>query len=145
MMSPKRAIFAMVVAVAFLMGCAGSKSVGGGLWQMLGGQAGVSSLVNDFSAKLKKNTSVASALGDAGIESARMGLYNSIGKTAGYNIPKGGDLMSSFKGKSLEPAVVNGMSSSLTEVAKEKGLGKAEVEGLTQLWKPVEKELLASR
>jgi hypothetical protein len=145
MMSSKRTAFAIILSVALVAACAGTKEIGGGLWDMFGGQSGVSSLVNEFAAKLKKNAAVEPALGAAGIESTRTGLYNSIAATAGYKIPEGTDLMGSLKGKKLDPAVVNGIGASLNAAAKDRGLRGSQVEALNELWRPVEKDLLANK
>jgi len=135
----------VMVMVAFLASCGGTKSLGGGLWGALGAQSGVSDLVNGFAAKMTDNAAVASALGAAGIKSAKQGLYNSIAQTGGYSVEKGQDLMGALKGKNLSPEVVNGISSSMSEAAKEQNVGASQTEALKKIWSPVEKSLMAGK
>lgn len=145
MRNRKKVVVAICVMVAFLASCAGSKSLGGGLWGALGAQSGVSDLVNSFAAKMTDNAAVASALGEAGIQSARQGLYNSIAQTGGYSVAKGSDLMGALKGRNLSPEVVSGIGSSLSEAAKEQGAGAEQTESLKKIWTPVEKSLMAGK
>jgi len=141
----KKLVVAIGVMVAFLASCGGTKSLGGGLWGTLGAQSGVSDLVNGFAAKMTDNAAVASALGAAGIKSAKQGLYNSIAETGGYSVEKGTDLMGALKGRNLSPEVVSGIGSSLSEAAKEQNVGAAETEALKKIWSPVEKSLMAGK
>jgi hypothetical protein len=141
----KKLALAIVLMIALLVSCAGSSSLGGGLWGTLGAQSGVSNLVNGFAAKMTQNSAVASALGAAGIQSAKKGLYNSIAETGGYTIEKGSDLMGVLKGKKLSPDVVSGIGSSLTAAAQEQRVGTAQTEALKKIWTPVEKSLLAGK
>src|SRR5262245_54739171 len=106
-MLTKKAFSTLLLAVLFLSSCAGTKELGAGLWGALGGGHGVSQLVNGFAANLGKNATASKALGAAGIESAKNGLYNSIAQMGGYGIEKGSDLNSALKGMNLDAGAVS--------------------------------------
>jgi len=137
----RRMFFLLLISVAFLISCAGTKNVGGGLWGMLGGGKGVSALANSFSANLQKNAVASKALGAAGIESARHGLYNTIAKAGGYGIEKGSDLASVLKGMNLDAAAVNGVGESLNAAMADQKLRPEQEKAVTELWKPINKQL----
>lgn len=142
-MRSKRLVLLLVVATAFLFSCAGSKNVtGGGLWGMLGGVTGVSALSSNFAKNLAANAATSQALGAAGIESAKMGLYNSIAKTGGYGPEKGSDLLSVLKAKKLDAAAVEGVGASLRQAGGDQKLSADQMSGLTALWEPMAKSLM---
>jgi hypothetical protein len=137
----KRSILLCVLMTAFVLSCAGTKDVGGGLWGLLGGGSKVSALVHSFSAHLAKDAAASKALGAAGIESAKYGLYNSIAKSGGYGIEKGSDLLGALKGKNLDTAAVDGIGKSLSAAGKEQDYRADQMAALMELWEPVAKKL----
>jgi hypothetical protein len=141
-MLKKRVISPLLLGVLFfLSSCAGTKNVGAGLWGTLGGGHGVSQLVNSFAGNLTKNTAASSALGAAGIESAKNGLYNSIAQTGGFGIEKGSDLTSVLKGMKLNSGAVAGIGESLDATVKEEGLQQQQAMAVSELWKQASKGL----
>lgn len=138
-----RPIVMIVVASLLLVSCAGTKDLGGGLWGSLGGVTGVSALANGFASKLGENAAASKALGSDGISAAKNGLYNSVAKMGGYGVEKGTDLLGALKGKKLDAAAVDGIGSSLSAAAKDRGLNAEQTAGLTALWEPAAKSLRA--
>ena len=139
----QRSTMTIVAASLLLVSCAGTKDVGGGLWGSLGGVNGVSALVNSFASKLTEDAAASKALGSDGIKAAKNGLYNSVAKMGGYGVEKGTDLLGALKGKKLDAAAVDGIESSLSAAAKDRGLNAEQTAGLTALWEPVAKSLRA--
>jgi hypothetical protein len=140
-MLEKRKLFLLLIAVAFVASCGGTKNVGGGLWSSLGGGSGVSALVNSFSSHLSKNAAASQALGAGGIESAKNGLYNTIAKTGGFGIEKGSDLASVMKGMNLDAAAVDGMGKSLNAAMSDQKLRPDQEAAVRALWDPISKKL----
>lgn len=142
MMRPRRSLPMLVLVSAVVFSCAGSKNVtGGGLWGTLGGVTGVSALSSSFGRNLAADAVASQALGMAGIDAAKRGLYNSIAKTGGYGPEKGSDLLSVLKGKKLDASAVNAIGSSLTKAGEEQKLDATNMAGLKGLWEPMAKTL----
>lgn len=141
MMRSNRSLRLLVLATAFVLSCAGTKDVGGGLWGMLGGVSGVSALSSAFGRNLRADATASQALGAAGIEAAQKGLYNSVAKLGGYSLEKGTDLQSVLKGMKLDTSAVNAVGSSLTKAGDEQGLDAAGMAGLKGIWEPIAKSV----
>ena len=140
-MLTKRAVSTLLLVALVSFSCAGTKDLGAGLWGALGGGHGVSQLVNGFAANLSKNAMASKALGAAGIESAKNGLYNSIAQTGGYGIEKGSDLNSVLKGMNLDAGAVSGIGESLNATVKELGLPQEQAAAVSALWNQISKGL----
>ena len=137
-MRSKRCLLLLVMAAALVLSCAGSKNVaGGGLWSTLGGVTGVSALSSSFAKNLAANAATSQALGSAGIQDAKMGLYNSIAKAGGYGPEKGTDLLSVLRSKKLDAAAVDGVAASLTKAGQDVGLKPDQSAALKTLWDPM--------
>lgn len=140
-MRNRRMLSLLLISAVFFISCGGTKNVGGGMWAMLGGGSGVSALANSFSANLKENAAASQALGAAGIESARHGLYNTIAKAGGFGIEKGTDLASVLKGMNLDAAAVKGIGESLNAAMADQKLRTEQEKAVTDLWKTASKGL----
>ncbi len=133
MFASKRSIVALSLVAAFVMSCAGTPNVGGGLWGQLGAQKGVSALTHSFGDKLAANAATSQALGKDGIKNVKMGLYHSVAKTGGYKVEKSQELQSVLKGYNLSPAAMNGVRESLNAAGSEKGLRADQLTAVTKL------------
>jgi hypothetical protein len=140
-MRNRRTFPLLLIAAILFISCGGTKNVGGGLWATMGGGSGVSALANSFSANLKENAAASQALGAAGIESARHGLYNTIAKAGGFGVEKGTDLASVLKGMNLDAAAVNGIGESLNAAMDDQNLRPDQEKAVTELWNTASKGL----
>ena len=114
------------------------------LFNSLGGSQGVQALVNAFGANLTGNSGVAAILGPAGIETAKVGLFHSIGRAGGQQLAEGSaDLLGALSGKGLNPAAIEGVGKALIEAGTSRGLKPDQMASLASLWEPVGKSLLA--
>ncbi len=140
-MLTKSGVLRLLISGVVVFSCAGTQSIGAGLWGTLGGGSGVSALANSFASSLTKNAAASRALGAAGVEGAKNGLYNTLAKTGGYGIEKGSDLASVLKGMKLDKEAVNGIGESLTAAMKDQSLGATQQAAVTELWKPISQGL----
>jgi hypothetical protein len=125
-----------------------ASAVGGaaGLYNSLGGSAGVTQLANAFGVKLSANNAVTKFLDQAAIATAQTGLFNSIAAAAGQSLPAGSvDLMGALSGKGLDAAAITGVGQALTGAATERGLKPDQMASLASLWDPIGKSLVAGK
>jgi len=142
MRSNRLRLWMVAAALPVLVSCGGMKEAGmTGLWATLGGVSNVSSLSHAFGSQLETHAAANAALGMAGINSAKSGLYNTIAKTGGYKIDKGSDLLSVLKGKKLDDAAVADVGASLMAAGQEQKLSPSAMDALTKMWDPIGKSL----
>ncbi len=139
--------FLMLATVATLVvqiGCSnsgGASAVDKTLYEQVGGEEGVTKLVNQFGTSLQANPDLSKILTPEAIENAKTGLANDIKRAS--NMGAGGmSLDSALKDQKLDSDTLADVNNAIVQAAKSMSLNQATTDSLTKLIKPLAHSVL---
>jgi len=143
-------LFLMLATVATLvvqLGCSnsgGASAVAKTLYEQVGGEEGVTKLVNQFGTSLQANPDLSKVLNAEAIENAKTGLTNDIKKAS--NMSAGSmSLDSALKDQKLDADTLVGVNNAIVQAAKALNLNQETTDSLTKLIKPLAHSVLEAK